>query len=248
MRQLYLSALAAAAIAAAGCVQAEQEFTLKADGSSEVKFHYAMSEQSIAQMEAMQKAAQNNPNAKVSGGMSFDEKSIRETFERQKAAGVELKSLKVESKDGTRHVHAEATCKDLGAAGKAASGDKPSAMSLVKNADGNYVMTLGGGQLGGMGGDKVPEEQKAVAKAMMAGFKVVVKVTLPADLVESNATKTDGRTASWVLDIADEKFFDAMEKLGKEGLRVTFKGAGLDLKEIKPAPAKAEPEGDAEPK
>jgi hypothetical protein len=222
MRQLYLSALAAAVFAAAGCVQAEQEFTLKADGAAELKFSYAMSEQTIAQIEAMQK---NNPDAKAQGGLPFDEKAIRETFEKQKTAGVELKSLKVESKDGTRRINLEASCKDLVAAGKAAGGNKPSGMSLVKNAEGNYVMTIGGGQLGGMGGGDVPEEQKkqqqAMAKTMMAGLKVVVKVNLPADIVESN---------------------------GKDGMRVTFKGAGLDLKEIKPEPATAEPKGDAEPK
>jgi len=244
MRRLFLSALAAAAIAAAGCVQMEQEITLKADGAGELKFNSAVSEQTIAQIEALQKAFQDNPDAKAQGGMSFDEKSLRAAFEKQKDAGVELKSLKVESADGIRRISLEASFKDLAAAARATGGDKADSISLVKNAEGNYVLTLGADQLG----NKVPEEQRPVAKAMMAGLKVALKLNLPGDIAESNATKTDGRSASWVLDITDEKIFELMEKLGKEGFRVTIKGAGLDLKEIKAEPAKPEPGGDPEPK
>lgn len=241
----FLLLCGAAALAACGCFKFEQDMTINDDGSADATIHYAMSEQTIAQLEAMK---QGNPNAQQ--GPSFDEAKIKEQFEKQKAQGVELKSVKVESKDGWKHVTVAVHSKSVGAAARAASqqgqDNKEMPFSLLKKGD-NYELCMGGGDKAGGMGDAANPEQKAqqqkMMKGMMAGMRMSIKLTVPGEVVETNAHEKSGKTVSWLLDIDnDPKFFDKMETLGKQGMVVTFKGAGLNLPEIKPAPKAADPE------
>ncbi len=345
-KPIFLGVLAA--LAAAGCMQLEQDVTLNADGSSDVKLHYAINQKQIAamqgmkvgapgapgmpggaampfdpqafakmmggkggtpgtpggpaappeksiqeQVEDMKKAAKNDPNLKPGGGGDADE--VRKQIEEMKKAarqnpdlkppavekpdvpkppakgvpgvtgvpgvpaggpvpgvpapggmqGVEIKDVRNETKGDWQHTYVTAHCKNLGAVGTMGGGTGgPSEFTLVKNADGNYVLRMGGSKLSGMaaaGGGGDPEaagQMGAMFKQMMAGFKMTVKYTLPGDVVKSNADKTDGRTVTWVLDADDADFMKKAEKLGKQGMRVVFEGDGLKLPEYKPAGAK----------
>ncbi|HOX05014.1 MAG TPA: hypothetical protein PK280_01325 [Planctomycetota bacterium] len=245
MSKWMLALAGAALLATGGCIKLDQEVTLKADGSADVKTVYGMSEQAIAQLEAMKEMAKKNPNMKMQSTgpeLSFDEAKIREEFQKQAAEGVELKSCKVETKDGWKFATIEIACKDLGAASKAgrATGNK-GGFSLTKNADGNYVLDLGGAKELGGDNDKLTPEQKAqqqqMAKAMMAGMRVAMKFNLPGDVLETTSLEKSGRSASLVLDISDDKFFEKSEQMGKKGAQVIFSGKGLNLKEFKAEPA-----------
>ena len=255
MSRWMLTLAGLALIGAGGCMKLEQELTLNADGSADIKMSYAMSEQAIAQLEAMKQMAEKNPDVKMESSgpnLIFDEAKIRADIEK-KGGGVEIKSCKVETKDGWKHVTLELHGKDLAAAAKAteASGNK-GGMSLSKNADGNYVLDMGGTKdmAGGDDGKKDPQQkaqEQQMMKAMMAGLRVAIKVNVPGDVVETTAFEKDKRSASWVLDINDPKFFDRGEELGKKGAKVVFSGKGLALKEFKSEGGSA-PAKDAEPK
>jgi hypothetical protein len=167
------------------------------------------------------------------GGLLFNEKAIRKQFAARKKDGVELKDVKVITKDGWRHVYITSTCKDL-----STGGDKGSSMGLSKDADGNYVLVIAHPQFGKMSGSGTSaEEQKAElarARKSMPGFKMTMNLTVPGAIVKTNAHKTSGRTVNWVLDIDDAKFPQKCRALDREGMKVVFKSAGLDLKTFKP--------------
>jgi len=123
---------------------------------------------SFAQMEAMKKMAEKNPNAKLqSQGLDllFDEASVKAAFEKKE--GIKVKSVKAETKTAGSTSYADLHCDDLG---KAAAADpmnqKSGDLSLVKNADGNWVLEA----IGKADSEKKPTpEEQAMIKAMMAG-------------------------------------------------------------------------------
>jgi len=248
-----------AALAGAGCIKTDQDVKLNADGSVDVKVHYAMTEQGIAQLEAMKKLAEQNPDMKVSSkgpDLIFDEAKLKAEFEKNQAAGVELKSCRVENKDGWKHAYLEARCADLSAAAKGTGAGSQRSFSLTRNAEGNYLLEMVvKDKFPGAGArkDLSPEQkaqQEAMMKAMMAGLRIEIKLTVPGDIIETTATDKDKRTAIWLLDINDEKFSEKSEELNAKGIKVTFSGKGLELKEFKSAPPAEKPaaEGEGEPK
>jgi hypothetical protein len=172
------------------------------------------------------------------GGLLFDEKEIRKQFAERKKDGVELKDVKVVTKDGWRHAYITSTCKDLGAATRVpAGGGRGGNMGLTKDADGNYVLVLAHPRFGKMSGGASPEERKAElarARKSMPGFRMSVTLTVPGDVVKTNAHKKSGRTVNWVLDVDDEKFPEKCQALDREGMKVVFEGEGLKLKTFKP--------------
>ena len=248
MTRWTLTLAALALFAAGGCMKIEQELTLNADGSADMKLRYGMTEQAIAQLEGMKKMAEKDPNMKVESkgpDLVFDKAKIEADFKAKAAEGVELKSCNVETKEGWKFAVLEVHCRDLAAATKAgqAAGTE-GGFSLTKNADGNYVLDMGGAK--GLGGDeagdkqdpKMKAQQQQMMKTMMAGLRVAIKVNVPGDVVETTAPEKDKRSASWVLDIGDDKFFEKGEEMNKKGAKVTFSGKGLNLTEVKPAAKK----------
>ncbi len=172
------------------------------------------------------------------GGLLFDEQAIRKQFASRKADGVELKDVKVVTKNGWRHAYITSTCKDLGAATKVpAGGGQGGTMGLAKNSDGDYVLVIAHPQFARMSGGNAAKEDKAEherAKKSMPGFRMSVKITVPGDIVKTNAHKKTDRTASWVLDIDDAKFPQKCRALNSEGMSVVFKSEDLKLKTFKP--------------
>ena len=224
----FLALAILAAFAAAGCMKMEQEVTLKADGSADVHLVFGMKKEMFG----------GDPAKEA----EFSEESFRKKFEEEDKEGVELKSVKVEEKEGWKYADIEMACKDLSTAVTATAGDagpKAKAFSLTKNDEGNYVLEIKDENAGKMGGGDMPPEQKKkmqeMMKARMAGLRIAITYKLPGDVLETNAHTKGKREVSWVFDAdKDPDFFEKLEAAGKEPIRVVFEGKGLDLKEIKP--------------
>jgi len=225
----FLALAILAAFAAAGCMKMEQEVTLKADGSADVHLVFGMKKEMF----------QGDPAKEA----EFSEEGFRKRFEEEDRAGVELKSVEVEEKDGWKYADIEMSCKDLAIALTTAAGDagpKAKSFSLTKNDEGNYVLEIKDENAGKIGGGDMPPEQKKkmqeMMKAQMAGLRIAITYKLPGDIVETNAHTKGKREASWVFDAdKDPDFFEKLEAAGKEPIRVVFEGKGLELNEIKPA-------------
>ncbi|EIC23370.1 hypothetical protein [Thiorhodovibrio frisius] len=246
LKTRWLVALAVALVLG-GCVKVEQTLTLKKDGSGTLDMRYGMSEQTIAQMDAMQTMAESMGQEAEDAGsenpFDFDEAEVREQFEAEAPEGVELVSLNSESIDGWKYMNLKLTFDDL-AALRETEFFSDGAMSLTKNADGNYVLVQSTGAEDAMpptpsGGSEVAEAAMLQQMAgMFAGMRIVTTVVAPSEVIESNATETDGRKASWVFDVDEDP--TVLSKLQNMSLRMVFKGKGVDIAEF--GSAEAEPE------
>jgi hypothetical protein len=66
--------------------------------------------------------------------------------------------------------------------------------------------------------------------AMFAGMHIANRVVVPSEIVETNATEVDGRTAAWVYDI--DKDPSIMTQLENLDMRVVFSGNGVSIPEL----------------
>ena len=65
----------------------------------------------------------------------------------------------------------------------------------------------------------------------MSDLDILMKITVPGDVIESNAPQVDGRTSIWKIDSSN-----MMEQQGELEPVITFSGKGVKIK----APLKTE--------
>jgi hypothetical protein len=229
------------AIILSGCLKMEQTLTVNEDGSADMKMSYAMQETTIAQMEAMNKMSQQMAEQmgeeaeSDNDSFEFNEEAVRSQYEKLEPAGIKLKSVNSEVRDGWKYIHVEFTADSLSALGESEAMEG-SNFSLTRNVDGNYVLVLNNESGQGMGGDSedmTPEMKDMMMQSMlpmMKGMRIEVNVVVPTEVIESNATQTDGNKVSWVYDVdKDPSFITEMDKMS---MRVVFNGDGLDFPDV----------------
>lgn len=241
MKWLRWSWMLVAVLVLTGCIKLDQTVSLNADGSGILKMRYGMSEQTIAQLKAMEQMGQSmggegaEMEADTPFDLEFDEEKVREDFASQGLEGVELRSVASETVDGWRFMDLELTFDDLAALQKTEFFED-SALSLTKDAEGNYVLLqrTGDGDASPAAG---PGDEEALSAAMMqqmsamfAGLRIESTVVVPTEIVETNATEVSGNRASWVYDIDEDP--GVLSKLEDLDLRVVFAGDGLELAEF----------------
>jgi hypothetical protein len=221
-----------------GCFQFDQEMTLNADGSGNMKVHYACSEQTLGQIEMLAQMGKQQGGADggtvtvTSNGPSFKKEEIEKEFESVKASGITLRQAAVESKDGWRHVDLLLDFKDLASLRKLEL-FKDSKMTLTRDAAGNYVISdqLDVDPSGTDESHERDASEKQMMTAMMQGFRAAVTIHVPGKVLESTAHEQQGQTVRWVYDLAkDPNVFDKAEK---EKMRLVFEGKGLSIPELK---------------
>lgn len=226
----------ALAFAITGCIKVDQTLTLNKDGSGILDIHYGMSEQAIAQLEAMEKMGQAMAE---SGGeaidmdsdapfdLDFDEAKVREEFESKGLEGVELVSAKSKTADGWRFMELQLSFDNL-AALKQTDFFDDSELSLTQDAEGNYVLVQRSTDSEAVGEmeDMDPQMLQQMA-AMFAGMQIANRFVVPTEIVETNATAVDGRAAAWIYDI--EKDPAILMQLQDFNMRVVFSSDGASI-------------------
>ncbi|NCC51654.1 MAG: hypothetical protein EOM20_10605 [Spartobacteria bacterium] len=228
--------------ATVGCIKVEQDLTIDKDGSGSMVVQYGMAEQSIAQMEAMKEMAENMPDVEGEEApdddnpFDFDEETIREQFKALEKDGVKLTSVKSEAKDGWKYMNIAFSFEDLNALAKT-DFFKGSAISLTKDAEGNYVLVQKSGNMTGMNQGDVemdPEMEKMMLQQMapmFAGMRIAMTIKTPGKILETNASVRDGDDkASWIYDV--DKDPNCILQMQKADIRVVFEGEGVTLPEI----------------
>lgn len=215
-----------------GCVKVDQEITLNKDGSGRVSMMYAMSEQSIQQMEAMaEMMAQQGGEGSQSDSLNFDQAKVEKEFEGLKDKGIKLKSVKSEVKDGWRYIYIVFNFQDISRL-KDTSLFKDSEMTITKNADGNYVISsVVSGQGMGPGGENKMEDIPPQMMAMFQGMRIAMKFNTPGTIIETTAPIKGKKSAAWVFDV--DKDPEALSKMSGKEMRIVFEGKGCAIPEIK---------------
>ncbi len=233
--------IAALVLLLAGCIKLDQTLTLNEDGSGTLDLRYGMAEQTIAQLEAMEKMSQQGETADIEveegSPFDFDEAEIRENFEQDKPEGVELVSVASEVVDGWKYMQMRLSFKDLEAL-KRTEFFEDSDLSIRRDDDNNYVLLqkTGADEAGigdapdGDGDDPMAAAMMEQMAAMFAGLRIANSVVVPSKILESNATSVDGNKATWVFDIDEDP--SILSKLNSMDLRMVFAGEGVDLPEV----------------
>jgi hypothetical protein len=214
---------------AAACLRVDQTITLNADGSGTLAFRYGMSEEDVAELQAMSQQAleaEGAPHEAPATPFDFDEKTVREEFEQYREDGVTLESLKTEVVGGWKYLDLTIRFQTLaGLARTEFVSDR--GLRLTKRPNGDYAFHQSAPPDAGEGAMEGVQEMMA---DLMKGFRAVVSVVTPSDIVESNGDRVQGRRVTWVFDLAEDP--RALERAQQMDLRVVFAGQGLDLPEL----------------
>jgi hypothetical protein len=206
---------------------------LNADGSVDVAERKSVHDAFFKEAEARAVASQGNADGLR---RMFDEQAVRDEFrqDRQEGekAGIELKNVKAELSGGWRRITVETHCRDLAAARAAV---EVSEYALVRSADGNYLLTISPAEDPKQAMPELPA-MKGMIRKMWELQRLYITVRVPGDVIVSTAHEVNGRELKWAYDVTDPKFDEKLADMGKKGRIVSFKGAGLDLKEVKAEP------------
>lgn len=245
-----------AALATAGCIKSDQKTAIAKDGSGTLDMKMSFDVSKMKEMTEMFKGMMPQPEAppamtgepamegdpamgeeKKKEDDGFSKNFSKEEVEKQlkKTEGNELKEYTAENTDAKQTVHMvvafksfENLCK-TGVMGNLA-------VTLVKNEDGSYAMTLdakGGQGAGAGGGDAGGMDMSAMAPMLepfLGGMEFKTELTIPGTVVETNGTKSeDGTKVNWTVDW---KALSGADKDKKDATKMTvsFKGDGIELK------------------
>jgi len=221
-----------AVIALTGCLKMEQDITLNKDGSGNVKFVYGMSEQTIKQMEAMKEMSKSMGEegaepAEDDNDFEFDVDKVKKGFEEMKEQGITLNSATTTKEDGWQYMNINFDFKDV-----SKLDDTPvfENVSIIKNADGNYVITskMDNDNMGG--GDAGAEQMKAMLP-MLSGMRIAIKINTPNAIVSTTAPIKSKDSAKWLFDV--DKDPDSFLNMSKTNMEVVFGGDGCTIPEVK---------------
>jgi len=217
-----------AIVALTGCIKMEQDITLNKDGSGNVKFVYGMSEQTLKQMEAMKQMSQSEDGAEADDDnpFEFNEDEVKKEFEAMKDQGITLNSVKTTKEDGWQYMNIDFDFKDVT---KLEDTSVFENVTIIKNADGNYVVSSKMDN-DDMGGDAGAEQMKAMLP-MLSGMRIAIKINTPNAIISTTAPIKSKDSAEWVFDV--DKDPDSFLNMSKTDMEVVFGGDGCTIPEIK---------------
>ena len=228
---LHILAVVACALAA-GCVQIEQDLTLKADGSGQVSVAYAAPE---AEQTMMQQAAREmlRQTLAVSGGKSrlpqdMTDAEIKKQFEGFARLGVKLEQLTTERKAGRVVRRGLISFKTLDGLARALLPERT--LALTRDARGDYLLAeqAGGGQtLSSRLAAVAADDSNPLVAELFKGFRATLRVTTPGRVLDGNAAQAEVATAVWRFDF--DRDAQAVAKLLQRPMRLTFLGRVLSL-------------------
>lgn len=176
---------AAAVILLAGCINYDQELTLNADGSGQMKIHYSNAGQ---QPPGKEKTGEGEINLGQAPKLPFTEEEIKKGYEGAK--GVTVKDIIVETKDNVPHATYTITFKDIhelnGKGIFALEGDKlRQTFSLTDETGAKLFKQL------------VQLKMAVEDPSTLSAYKFTYKFTAPGEILETNGTKGEANTVTW---------------------------------------------------
>jgi hypothetical protein len=251
MKKLILGLVAIAAAASlTGCIQVNTSTDIKADGSGTASLAFGLS-QSVA--EAVKEMQALDPNS--TGDMEIPDFADIERTNIDKVAkqyNVKVTAFEKNDTDGRlsmRMAFAFEDLRGLSAVMAAAMGEEPeSGLGIYATADGDYVLKAATYEFpdypeldkpeaeseeqeastpGEMTPEQMQKQMELMGKLMgaMAEMDIQMRITVPGDIITTNAPAQEGRTSVWVVNSSNMMTAGAdMEP------EITFSGKGLKIK------------------
>lgn len=227
-----------------GCIQMEHELKINENGSAVYDLNYAITEQAIAQFQAMLKlkdelavaAGEATPPGTeleplLAAFLSPDEAEIRKQIEALGIRGLSIKTIGQAARTAWRHIDLELEIADLAELAKNPFFIKHG-FDLYKNAEGQQVWSRAP-HINDPGSipDTLSDRDLEQITPLLAGFKTVVKITLPGRIVSTTAFRTSLHTAIWEFDFNRQP--TAIQALQRQPFQVVFDAPQASLPELR---------------
>ena len=242
MKKLVLLGIVVLVAALAGCVQIKMATDIAKDGSGTYTMNYSVS-QEVEQTLAEMRALGGETAVKMDEAPDFANFDRDEFTKKIAKHGVKIVAYTNDIKDGRRVVEMKLSYPDLISFSEAMGGSFGSGgggMKITKNAAGDYVLASYQAQTPEpepATEEAAPEDMNAAmqnaAKSMelmgrlmahISEMTMAIAITLPGDVIESNAHRVEGRTCFWEIDANNMMQAEGMEP------HVVFSGKGLSIK------------------
>lgn len=249
IRRLMTLALAVLAVALfSGCVQLHSDTVIDKNGGGTATMTMSISEQTMDTLKQMQEL---DPDGDTSDMPDFDEMDEKEIKERLKGFDVKLTKFEKKTVDGRLTVTMEYkfdNMKGLSVAMGSFMGDSDgddNGLGIFDAGDGNLVLRPATYDLPSWDDEEedaeveeemsmnemdpeVMQKQMALGMQLMASaaeLDVSMKITVPGDVVSTNAPEQDGRTSIWSINSSN-----MMTAGGDMAPEIVFSGKGLKIK------------------
>jgi len=248
LRVIALFSVAVIFLPLTGCIKMEHDLRINADGSAVYRLDYAITEQAVTQFRAMFKlknelavaAGEPPPGPELEPILYVfldpNEADIRTQMKPFESMGVSIRSIRQEPRVAWRHIELQ-----LDIANLAALAGHPFFMKhgfdLRKNTDGQYVWSRAP-HIDDVGAIPVSLSERDLEQItpLLAGFKVVVKVTPPGRILSSTAFRTSAQTAFWEFDFNRQPL--AVQMLLRQRFHIVFDAPQAILPELRMLTAK----------
>ncbi|MBN1676415.1 MAG: hypothetical protein JXR37_35550 [Kiritimatiellae bacterium] len=225
------------ALLAGGCLKIDHDLTLRADGSGELRLSYGMAQERLDSLAVMRVLDRLTP-APAAGEEAEawppvlqvfhdTEEQIRAQFEAREAPGVVVEEITRRTRDTWQYVVVKlrfSDVRELNALPCLAG----NGIALQRNGNGDWALTFAyGGARVELPEDGSDPDPRKLAMALIAGFRLETRITVPGRIVETDAGKTNGQTAVWIFD--HDADFAALKDLPTRTFRLVFEGRDVTL-------------------
>lgn len=239
MKKLVLLGIVVLVAALTGCIQVKMASDIAKDGGGTYTMTYSVSqevEQTLAEMSALG----GEMAAEMDDAPDFTDFDRDEFAAKIGKHGVKLVSYANEVTNGRRNVELKLSYPDLVSFSEAIGGSYGgSGMKITKHGD-DYLLSsyqVQKAEAEEAAKEDAQEDMNAAmqnaAKSMelmgrlmahISEMSMAVAITLPGDVIESNAHRVEGRTCFWEINANNMMQAEGMEP------RVVFSGKGLSIK------------------
>lgn len=204
----------------AGCINYEEDLTLKSDGSGEMLMHYSISEQ-LSSMIAMSGGQQQEGKDEMP--FKFKENEIRDALQ---ADGVQVKKVEMKAEGGLQHVYVTINFKKITDLNQTKTFKEMPFEWVEEGKVIAFTHTLRNKNPQGNGSGESTQMGDQMAQTMLGNAAFNFKVKLPGKAVPAPDTNgtilEDGKTVTWRFPLVEMGQGDKL-------MTAKFKKGGLPL-------------------
>ena len=245
-RFLKMMLMVALAALMSGCIQMHMNTEIEKDGSGTMEMTMSLSTVVTEAINEMGTEGMDDDMEEIGDLMKMEKSELEESIKDLDVELVEFEQGIVEERETVQIKLKFKDLENLSLALRSIMGGEENGLAIVDNGDGNFVL-----RPYEYNWPPLPEEEEEVAEAedteevdpeemqkqmalmgklmgAMGELDISMKVTVPGDVIESNAPTVEGRTSIWNINSSNMMSGDTdMEP------NIVFSGKGLKIKAVK---------------
>ena len=211
-------------VGTSGCVHLEQTIQIKPNGAARFTYHYSVAEDTLETIAAGHRTIEGWQGGQPGPGLTdlnwlFNAAAAERHFA---GHGIKLKRHRTYTKGGRRHVELALSATDVG---RALDSGKFGEFSLTRTETGEFRFHAH--LVAEPEPQELTPEQLNRLRALCDDLWLSFSVEVPTRILETTATRVDGKRATWVFDPAQSADFLVQTPV----IGLSFSSEGLDWKQ-----------------